>query len=182
MDVMDANKVPIAAAQPVLSKEEQAKGIMYKYMWGNAVLGLLPIPIIDMLAVGGVQLAMLSSISKIYEIPFSKNIVKEIVGALISCISYDVIGREIWMGLTKFFPGVGTLAGLATFPVLSAATTFAVGKIFIQHFESGGTFLDFDPSKVKAYYAQYYKEGLEVAQKISDSKSTQKPPAQEVKK
>jgi len=28
--------------------------------------------------------------------------------------------------------------------------------VFIQHFESGGTFLDFDAAKVRAYYEQQF--------------------------
>ena len=29
-----------------------------------------------------------------------------------------------------------------------------MGKVFIQHFESGGTFLDFDPDKVRSYFSK----------------------------
>jgi len=31
----------------------------------------------------------------------------------------------------------------------SGAYAWALGKVFIQHFQSGGTFLDFDAEKVK---------------------------------
>ena len=37
-------------------------------------------------------------------------------------------------------------------PVIAGAA-YAVGKVFIQHFASGGTFLTFDPEKVRAHYA-----------------------------
>jgi hypothetical protein len=38
-------------------------------------------------------------------------------------------------------------------PAFASASTYAVGKVFIQHFATGGTFLDFDPDKVKAHFA-----------------------------
>jgi hypothetical protein len=36
-------------------------------------------------------------------------------------------------------------------PVLSAGATFAIGKAFIQHFESGGTLLDFNPPDYREF-------------------------------
>jgi hypothetical protein len=38
-----------------------------------------------------------------------------------------------------------------------------VGKVFVQHFESGGTFLNFKPEEVRAYYQQMFKEGEKAA-------------------
>src|SRR5262249_6845323 len=47
--------------------------------------------------------------------------------------------------LVKSFPGVGTAIGAVTMPVFSAGATYVIGKVFIQHFASGGTLLDFNP-------------------------------------
>jgi len=44
-------------------------------------------------------------------------------------------------------------------PAVAGASTYAVGQVFIQHFESGGTFLDFDPEKVKGYFAEQFEKG-----------------------
>jgi hypothetical protein len=41
-------------------------------------------------------------------------------------------------------------------PAFGAAATYAVGQVFIQHFESGGTFLDFDPDKVREHFRQEF--------------------------
>jgi len=38
-----------------------------------------------------------------------------------------------------------------------------VGKVFMQHFASGGTFLNFNPDEVKEYYSQMFQEGKQVA-------------------
>ena len=45
--------------------------------------------------------------------------------------------------------------------------TYAVGKVFIQHFESGETFLTFYPEKVKAYYAEMFEEGKKAAEAVA---------------
>jgi hypothetical protein len=43
-------------------------------------------------------------------------------------------------------------------PTLSSACTYAVGKVFIQHFSSGGTFLTFSPARVREYFGQLFAE------------------------
>jgi hypothetical protein len=53
---------------------------------------------------------------------------------------------------------IGGLLGILAVPAFAGATTYAIGKVFIRHFESGGTFLDFDPSKAKAYFQQQFKK------------------------
>ncbi len=45
----------------------------------------------------------------------------------------------------KAVPIVNLIAAGFVMPVLSAGATYAIGKAFIQHFESGGTLLDFNP-------------------------------------
>jgi uncharacterized protein (DUF697 family) len=56
-------------------------------------------------------------------------------------------------------PVAGTIIGGVSVPLLAGATTFAVGRVFIQHFETGGTFLDFDVDKMKNYFQQEFEKG-----------------------
>ena len=51
-------------------------------------------------------------------------------------------------------PGIGTVIGALTMPVVSAGATWVIGKLFVQHFASGGTLLDFNPSD----YREFMKE------------------------
>jgi uncharacterized protein (DUF697 family) len=75
-------------------------------------------------------------------------------------------------GMTKhFIPVAGYFMGLAAVPGVAAAFTYAVGKVFVQHFGSGGTFLDFDPKTVREYFARQFEEGKLVAAKIKPDAS-----------
>jgi len=88
--------------------------------------------------------------------------VKHLIASLLgSSIPVSISG--VILSLVKSIPLIGQATSALTMPALAGATTYAVGKVFIQHFESGGTFLDFDPEKVKAYYAEMLKEGEDVA-------------------
>jgi hypothetical protein len=74
--------------------------------------------------------------------------VSSLVGGVVPTkMGYGVAGSWI-----KGIPGIGGFLGIFVVPGFAAASTWAVGKVFIQHFASGGTFLDFDPDKVRAHF------------------------------
>ena len=70
--------------------------------------------------------------------------------------------------MIKSFPVIGSVIGGATVSVLSGALTYAVGRVFIQHFEQGGTLLNFDPKKMREHFKRELKDGKEVAQSLKD--------------
>ena len=44
---------------------------------------------------------------------------------------------------------VGTLFGVISVSAFAAAGTYAVGRLFVAHFESGGTLLDLDVERAR---------------------------------
>ena len=76
-------------------------------------------------------------------------------------LSCGLVGSAV-----KAIPGVGALAGAPTMALFSGGATWALGKVFIQHFEAGGTFLDFDPEKVKDYFKAQFEEGRKQGEKL----------------
>jgi uncharacterized protein (DUF697 family) len=74
-------------------------------------------------------------------------------------------------GLLKMVPLVGPVLGGFSMSLFSGAATYAIGKVFIQHFEAGGTFLDFNPVTVKEYFQNLYAEGQTVAKEMNEKKS-----------
>jgi hypothetical protein len=54
-------------------------------------------------------------------------------------------------------------------PVLSAGATYAIGRTFMQHFESGGTLLDFNPPDYREFF-KAQKEKWDMRTKGSASK------------
>jgi uncharacterized protein (DUF697 family) len=118
-------------------------------LWSGAV-GLIPVPLVDMAAVGGVQLYMLRRLSEIYEIPFSENRGKSILTSLVGAIAPASVATATGSFL-KGLPGIGTVIGALTMPVASAGATWVIGKVFIQHFAAGGTLLDFNPPDYREF-------------------------------
>jgi hypothetical protein len=58
----------------------------------------------------------------------------------------------------KGLPGIGTMIGTLTMPMASAGATWMIGKIFIQHFASGGTLLDFNPPEYREFIRNAERE------------------------
>ncbi|MGD0282880.1 MAG: DUF697 domain-containing protein [Dissulfurispiraceae bacterium] len=132
------------------------------YAMGAMGVGLMPLPAVDLVALSALQLKLLYDLSKFFNVEFSKEKGKNLIGALLgSCIPVAVAGPLA--SLMKVIPIIGVTTGALTGVAVFGASTYALGKVFVQHFESGGTFLDFDPAKVKDFFAEQYKEGRKVA-------------------
>ncbi len=140
-------------------EQEQSLATVKRYMWWTGGASLIPVPWVDLAAVAGVELKMLADLSKIYGIPFERSRGKAAIASLIGfvlphALAYGAIGSAL-----KAVPVVGALAGAPAMAMFTAAYTWAVGNVFIQHFEAGGTFLDFEPEKVKEHFRTHFQEG-----------------------
>jgi uncharacterized protein (DUF697 family) len=118
--------------------------------------GLVSIPVVDMLLVMGVQVQMLRKMSDIYGVNFSEHIARNLIAALLGGLVPETLSRSVITPFLQAVPIVGPILGLVTMPAFSAASTYAVGQVFLQHFESGGTFLDFNPEKVRDYFRKEF--------------------------
>ncbi len=148
---------------------EGADAALRNHVLGALGVGLIPIPVVDIVALTGIQLNLLRKLAAEYDVPFSEDIVRNILGSLIGG-SIPVLLSRTFFSLVKGIPLIGHAAGALTMPILAGATTYAVGKVFIQHFASGGTFLTFDPDKVREFYNEMYKEGQKMASSLNKKK------------
>ena len=135
--------------------------IVKNHVIGSMAVGLVPLPLVDLMALTGVQLNMLRKLTQHYNISFFKDKATNILATLIGS-GMPVAFSGILSSLVKSIPIIGQTTGALVMPAISGASTYAVGKVFIQHLESGGTFLNFDPEAVKEYYGAMFKEGQQV--------------------
>lgn len=153
-------------------RDEAASKLVDRFSLWSGAAGLIPIPLVDMAAVGGVQLQMLRRLSEIYGVPFSENRGKSILASLAGAVIPASTATTTMVGvgsLVKSLPGLGTAVGALTMPVFSAGATWVIGKVFIQHFASGGTLLDFNPPD--------YREFIKAQQEKLSRRSAVPPPS-----
>lgn len=140
-----------------------AESIVKKYSAWSAGLGIIPVPVVDVAAVSIAQLKMLKELAKYYGVEYREHRAKSLIAALVGGVGANGLAYGSVGSMIKAIPGAGTLFGMVAMPACSAALAYAIGKIFTQHFASGGTFLDFDPDKVRSHFAEVYEEGQKVA-------------------
>lgn len=145
-------------AIPVVSENDAALAIVKKYMAWSAGAGAIPMPVIDLAAITGVQLKMLKKLSNHYGVAFHAHLGKSALAALVGGYGAGTLAFGTAGTMLKSIPGIGSLLGVVALPGFASATTYAVGKVFIQHFASGGTFLSFDPDKARAHFDQHFQE------------------------
>jgi uncharacterized protein (DUF697 family) len=156
----------------------RADAIIQRNVLWSLGAGLLPLPLLDLVLSSGVQIKMLKELSDLYEVKFTDSIVKKILASLVSSLGGVAIGTALGASITKLVPVVGTALGVAASPIFVGTFTYTTGRVFLMHFESGGTFLDFDPVAMRKYFREEFEKAKErVAQihKEEQAKAAAKP-------
>ena len=129
--------------------------LVRNHMFGSAAAGILPMPLLDIAILGAIQLRMINKLASLYEVDFSEQRAKAIIGSLAGISLAATTGGL----LRSLVPGIGrAVFGLASL-TLPAASTYALGHVFIKHFDSGGTFVTFDEERAKKDYEEKLVEG-----------------------
>jgi uncharacterized protein (DUF697 family) len=150
---------------------EQISKLIRHHVYASMAVGLVPIPMVDFLGVTGIQLNMVRKLAAYYDIPFSKDMTKNLIisligGAVPASAAFPVASS------VKFIPIIGQSLGAVSMPVIAGASTYAVGKVFYRHFASGGTFLTFDPEKARTYYEEMFHKGKTIVKGMKAEPAT----------
>jgi uncharacterized protein (DUF697 family) len=151
------------ATELAAERARHAESIIRGSVYLSAASGLIPIPIIDAAATLAVDIRMLAELSDVYKVEFRKDVGKSSIGAFLGVIGPSLAGKAI-LGSTALnwalasTPMLGFFVRLVTQPALHGAFTYALGKVYQQHFASGGTFLTFRAEKVTGYFREKFDE------------------------
>jgi len=148
---MTHEEAPREATPPSESdRKKRAAEIVERYTLWSGGAGLIPLPFVDMAAVGTVQLQMLRKLAATYDIRFSDNLGKSVLASLVGSMIPATSGMG-FISAVKGVPLIGTAVAITAMPALSAGATYIIGQVFTQHFASGGTLLDFNPPDYREF-------------------------------
>ena len=123
----------------------------------------LPIPLADLAAVTLVQIDLVQKLAARYEVDFDRTRVRATVmalaGASLARLSASVV---------KAVPGGGWLLGGATHAALAGATTYALGQVYREHFETRGSLEGPELDVLRARYTAYVERGREIARDLRE--------------
>ncbi len=100
-------------------RTEFANQLVNRFAIWSGVAGLIPMPVVDVFAVGGLQLQMVRRLSQVYGVPFSDNSGKAVIASLAGSMIPTTSGIGAASTL-KFVPVIGTLTAGIVMPTLSA--------------------------------------------------------------
>lgn len=146
------------------ARVHEAERVIRKHALMSLVVGAVPVPALDLVALAGVQVDLVRRLAEAYEVEFSQEAGRTAVAALLGS-SFPVSVASHLATLAKGVPGLGSVVGGIGRAIVGAASTYAVGKVFVQHFESGNTILTLDPQKVRAYYSDEVERGKSAARR-----------------
>jgi len=141
----------MASVQQYVDLVSEANKITKRKTVYAAGAGLIPFPVLDAAALVAIQMTMIRSIGNLYGIPFKEDLVKPLIGSL--------AGSFGSVGMVKAIPGLGTVLGSTASVLSGAAVTYALGRVFTNHFDQGGTLLGFDPVSSRAYFLKEFEAG-----------------------
>jgi uncharacterized protein (DUF697 family) len=113
-------------------KVQVARNVMYGFVSTAITEAAAPIPLADAAMLVPTQITMIAAIATVFGVHIGRNSLVSIVSATLGAGGATIIGRNVVSNIFKFFPGIGTAAGIAIGAATAGALTLALGETFIQ--------------------------------------------------
>lgn len=151
-------------------RQFRAEMIVKEHMIASLGLGLIPFPLVDIATGVASNVTLVSRLCALYDQPFKASIARTAILTVMGTVGSIGAAVTVGFSLAKFVPGIGTAAGTVTLPIANAATAYMIGKMFIGHFEMGGTLFDFDPRSNVPQARTAYAKGRAMASDLLASR------------
>ncbi len=148
------------------ARRQQALSVVQDHTIGSLAPAAIPFPVFDLVALTGIQLKMLNSLCSLYGLTFSNKAARVAVTSLLSKM-LSTSFTPMLASFIKVIPGVGQASGVAGMMATGGASTYAVGKLFIRHFEAGGNLSNFNAKAMSGYLRQEFEQGKKVSNDLA---------------
>lgn len=136
-----ARAAPTEAEIHAARRRSLARTVVERHAAYAAVGGVIPLPIANVAGITAVIVRMVRMLSDLYGVPFERDRARAIVIGLMGGAMPTGLGAVTASTLLYVVPGSG-LIGLAVSSITAAACTRSIGRVFVEHFESGATLHD----------------------------------------
>ena len=116
---------------------KRALKIVNYYTLLSSGLGLIPTPFYYQLAVGGLLSKMLYDLSRLYGTSLTRQKNKAIIASVLGGAHSEWITVYLGQNIEKVLPGMAAIGNTFARPVVAGGITYAIGRLFVKHFDSG---------------------------------------------
>lgn len=153
----------ICSAPSVPNANEEDSRIIHSHVAWAVGAGLVPVPLLDMIAVAYIQLDMLKQLATAHSVSYRESDGKVFVAALTG-----TAGAQLAANAIKLIPGVGSVLGGVSMSIMSGASTYALGHVAAHHFSHSGTLDSIDMAAARRAYEEALEKGKEVAKRAAN--------------
>jgi uncharacterized protein (DUF697 family) len=125
-------------------RHESAMRIVRRYVLMSAAAGVIPLPGLDVTVLAGIHIALIKELTEHYGAVFSEYAARNIVIAVATSVVPGAIGSFAGRRLLRVLPFITPGLAVLTWSASSAAVSYALGRVIMAHFETGGTLDSFD--------------------------------------
>lgn len=129
---------PTAADDAVKLRLRKAVALVERHANLCAIGGAIPMPVVNAAALTALLVRMVRSLSMHYGVPFERNRTRAIIIGLMGGALPTGFATIATSAFAYVLPGYNLL-GLAVSSVTSAAYARSIGRLYIEHFETGST-------------------------------------------
>lgn len=123
----------------------------------SAVVGMVPVPLADAAIISLVQIRMIQNLCICFKVPFERKAALALVSSLLGGGGSTLVAQLATRATLQTIPLVGTFIGVVAEPAMGYATTFALGKTFLEHLKNDGTLNNIDPKQIKIVFSTQVK-------------------------
>lgn len=123
-------------------------------------IGIVPFPLFNVAAVTASNLVLVKKLSELYGVEFKEGVARKLITATVGA-GAGTLASPLIESVVGLVPVIGWPLVIATKPALNGMTTYAVGRMFVTHFERGGSFMGANVSSMKEDFATAFKNSRE---------------------
>jgi uncharacterized protein (DUF697 family) len=125
-----------------------------------AGMGIVHLPLFNLVSVTAIQVSMVQSITRLYNIEVKKSWIKNVIASVLGGLGATALSGAAakTLGVT---PLLGTSLVALSAPAMNGLVTYAIGYMFIRYFEAQEGFLKANAGALKEWFADGFKDGRE---------------------
>ncbi len=160
IDVTETNEATETTDTACVADSNEVDKVIRNHVYASMGTGIVPLPALDFVAVTGIQLDMVRKLSDLYGIEFKEGIAKKIITTVVGSGAGTLASPLVETAVVGI-PLIGLPLAIATRPLLFGTGTYAVGQMFVTHFERGGTFLSANMDAMKESFSTAMRNSRE---------------------
>lgn len=129
-------------------------------VYGAMGVGIVPLHWFQFASVAAVQLNLVRQLSNLYGVAFKEGIARKII-ASVAGAGTSTLAAPLLRTAVASIPLVGLPLAVGAQPLMNGLTTYAVGRMFVTHFERGGSFVNANVDEMKQDFGAAYQRSRE---------------------